>query len=163
MKIFFIYLDILKRKDELYEYRYQILEYIFGKFVCLKNDNGKNIFLKSRNILSKSTFFVNIFKENKYNVRIPNYININNTHLKFIYCYLKMDNIFYFNYIKNLKYYEFEELIKILKYIDLLKLDKSKLLIFYKDIIDISYDKNLVNYNHIKVKYLIESRDEFIL
>lgn len=74
-----------------------------------------------------------------------------------------MDNIFYFNYIKNLKYYEFEELIKILKYIDLLKLDKSKLLIFYKDIIDISYDKNLVNYNHIKVKYLIESRDEFIL
>lgn len=151
--IFLKYLNTLP--IDLYEYRYIIFEYIYGKFIFIKNKNNFRIFFKENYIVKNSIYFNRIFKLNKYIVNIPNYININDIYLKFINNYLLYDGIFYFNYIKNMKYYEFEELIILLDYFDLIKFDRKKILFFYKSTIDISYNINIVDYRNIYISDLI--------
>lgn len=149
---------------ELYEYRYIIFKFLHGNFIILKNSNNFRIFLKDNIILKVSKYFQTIFKLDKYIIRIPEYLNIRDIHLKFINCYLLCDGVFYLNFIKHMKFYEFNELIKLLDYFDLIKYDIKKILNFYKEIIEISHDMSIINYNDIKVGHLIYYGDmsEFI-
>lgn len=142
------------KNTELYEYRYITLEYLYGHFVFLYNDIDNNVFIKN-DILNQSDFFKEKFKMNKYLFRIPNYIRLKSRYLRLIDL-LRCDDVFYFNYIKDLSYYEFKQFIKLLNYLDLLKLDKRKSLMFYKNIISISYDRSSFNYDNIEIRYLLD-------
>lgn len=150
---FIQYLKILPL--ELYEYRYIIFQYIYGSFIILKNSKNFRMFLKKNIILKESKYFQSIFNLDKYIIRIPNYLNIRDIHLKFINCYLLSDGVFYLNFIKHMKFYEFNELIVLLDYFDLMKYDIQRILNFYREIIEISYDMSIINYYDVKVGHLI--------
>lgn len=136
----------------LYEYRYIIFSFLYGDFIILKNSKNFRLFFNDNNIIRKSLFFQNKFNDDKYIYKIPENINIKNIYLHFIYSYLTCDNIFYKNFINELKYIEFVELINLLKYFDLIKFDLFNLLKFYLDIINIDY--NIENIKNIKIKNL---------
>lgn len=147
---------------ELYEYRYIIFEFLQGKFIILKNKKNFRIFMKDNDIFQDSKYFKEIFKLNKFVIGLPEYINIRDIHMKFINCYLLCDGVFYLNYIKHMKFYEFNELIILLDYFDLMKFDIKRILCFYREIIEISHDMSIVNYHNIKIGHLILYGDELI-
>lgn len=151
MEKFYLHLKLLELN--FHEYRYIILEFIYGKFIFLINDE-KYIFFKNNLDLSKSKFFLKSFNSNKYYIRIPNYIKLYPKYINLI-SLLQYNNAFYFNHIKNLTYFEFKEFIVFLDYLDLLKNDKYGLLKFYKETIELTYDLGISNCNEIKVGYLI--------
>lgn len=151
MNNFFNHLKILE--IDLYEYRFIVLEYIYGKFIFLINDYNELVFFNNDNI-KKSKFFIELFKMNKYYIRIPNYIKLYKKYIYFIEL-LKCKPVFFFNFLKDLTYIEFLELIDFLSYLDLLKNDKTQTLRFYKELIEISYNFKISNYNNVKIKYLL--------
>lgn len=141
--------------NTLYEYRYIIFEYMYGEFIFLKNEKNFKIFFKNNKILKNSKYFQSVFSMNKYIISIPKKINIREIHIDFIYSYLGCDGVFYLNFIKNMKYYEFEELIKLLDFFDLMKYDIKKILSFYYNMINIEYNMNHINYHYVEIGHLI--------
>lgn len=144
-------------KSKVDEYKYIILEYIFGNFIYIISNEKKYLFIKNNN-LGKSIFFKKIFKLNKYFFKIN--IEIEEKQISFVQYYLNYSNIFFYNYIKNFKFIEYEKLIELLKLFDLIYLDKYNLLFFYYNLIKCDFDKNIYNYDDVKIKYLLPN--EFI-
>lgn len=152
----------LKIPCNLYEYRNIIFQYLYGEFIILQNKNNFRIFFRQNQVICRSKYFKKIFKLNKFKIKIPENIMIRDIHIKFIYSYLLCDGVFYLNYVKNMKYYEFEELIILLKYFDLMKFDIKRILTFYKNMINITYNMSNVAYKNVEIGHLLHY-DEFNL
>lgn len=150
---FFKSLETFKNSD-LYEYRFIILEYVYGDFIILNNEIEKKVFIKNK-FLSKSNFFSKKFRENKYIYKIPKNIKIYDKYIELINL-LYSNDIFYFNCIKKLLYYEFKQLIVLFNYLDLLKLDKNETLLFYNNMIEITYTTEFLNYDNLEIGYLLK-------
>ena len=150
---FYITLNILS-DSPLYEYRFNILKYLYGNFIIFQVNNQKELFIEN-NILQKSMFFQDLFKNNKIYHKLKFEITSSELYiLKSIIYNRKIFNPFIFSYIQEYSFQELKNFQRKLKKLDLCHCNNYEKIIMYLDYIKLCYPE--IDIKNILIKYLID-------